>query len=77
MDHMAIMRACVILRGVVRNDPAITGLELAVGRETVIVTSVAVDGGEQCEVFGSFMGCGPNRARRIRTTGGWERSLTG
>jgi hypothetical protein len=51
MDHMAIMRACVILRGVVRNDPAITGLELAVGRETVIVTSVAVDGREQCELI--------------------------
>jgi hypothetical protein len=50
MDHKAIMRACVILRGVVRNDPAITSLELVIGHETVLVTSVAVDGNKQCEL---------------------------
>jgi hypothetical protein len=51
MDHKAIMRACVILRGVVRYDPTITGLELAVGHEAVLVTSVAVDGSKRCELI--------------------------
>ena len=30
MDSKSILRACVILRDAVRNDPAVTGLELAV-----------------------------------------------
>jgi hypothetical protein len=47
MDGRAIMRACVILREAVRNDPAVTGLELTVSGEAVLVTTVAGDGTKQ------------------------------
>ena len=47
MDSKSILRACVILRGAVRNDPAVTGLELAVSAEAVLVTTIAVDGAKQ------------------------------
>jgi hypothetical protein len=38
MDNKSIMRACVILRDVVRHDPALSRLELSVGDEAVPVT---------------------------------------
>ena len=47
MDGKAIMRACVILREAVRNEPAVTGLELAVSAEAVFVTTIAGDGTKQ------------------------------
>jgi hypothetical protein len=47
MDNKAILRGCVILRDAVRNDPALTGLELAVGAEAVLVTTIAADGAKQ------------------------------
>jgi hypothetical protein len=47
MDSKSILRACVILRDAVRNDPAVTGLELAVSAEAVLVTTIAVDGAKQ------------------------------
>jgi hypothetical protein len=47
MDSKAIMRACVILREAVRNEPAVTGLELAVSAEAVLVTTIAGDGTKQ------------------------------
>ena len=47
MDSKSILRACVILRGAVRNDPAVTGLELAVSAEAVLVTTIALDGAKQ------------------------------
>src|SRR5215475_5312881 len=47
MDSKSILRASVILRGAVRNDPAVTGLELTVSAEAVLVTTIAVDGAKQ------------------------------
>jgi hypothetical protein len=47
VDSKSILRACVILRDAVRNDPAVTGLELAVSAEAVLVTTIAVDGAKQ------------------------------
>ena len=47
MDSKSILRASVMLRGAVRNDPAVTGLELTVSAEAVLVTTIAADGAKQ------------------------------
>jgi hypothetical protein len=38
MDSKSILRASVILRDAVRNDPAVTGLELTISAEAVLVS---------------------------------------
>jgi len=65
MDHKAIMRACVILRGVVRNDAARSGLELSVGDEAVLVTTIAIDGVKQ-----SALVMGPDAAAKYLAPAG-------
>jgi hypothetical protein len=65
MPHKEIMRACVILRGVVRSDPSLSGLEISVGDEAVLVTTIDMDGVKQ-----SALVMGPDAAAKFLAPAG-------